>query len=282
MSLALLLLACGLSTQPPAYTGTVEVTEVDVSTVVPGRLLAVHPGWGDRVSAGDPLFEVDAAALEVQRDLRLAQIDQAQAAVDAATAQVSAVDAQVHFLRGEVARVKDLEAAGVGTDQQVATLEGQLRVARAQASAARELVAQASAGRGQAEAGLAAAELQLDESHVDAPVSGVVLSRNREPGEVVGLGMSVLTLGDLDHPRLRVYLPLKRVEAVSLGDTVPVFLDVAPDQPVTGEVVWIASESEFTPRDILTPDERVKRVFAVDVALPAGSAHPGVPAEARF
>lgn len=282
--LALLLVGCSFMAGPePTYTGTVEVTEVDVSAIVPGRLVSVPVDQGDRVEEGQVLFSLDTTQLEAQLSLREGQVAQATAAIDAARAQVRAADAQVALFGRERGRVEGLVAAGVGTDQQQSTTDGQLQVAQAQASAAREMVHQAEAGLQQAEAGLHLAQVQLDEAQVEAPLAGVVLSRNREPGEVVGAGMSVLTLGDLDHPRLRVYLPLKTVESIKLGDPVDVRLDARPDEPITGTVKWISSEAEFTPRDILTPDERVKRVFAVDVTLPPErGVHPGVPAEVRL
>jgi len=281
--LVLLLLGCGFTGSEAAYTGTIEVTEVDIAALVPGRLIQVDVREGDRVAIGQLIFALDATQLEAQVDLRNGQVAQAQAAIEAARAQVRAADAQVTFLSREARRVRRMEADGVGTDQQASTLEGQLSVARAQAAAARELVAQAEAALTQGEAGLHLAQVQLDEATVEAPVGGIVLSRNREPGEIVAPGMSVLTLGDLDHPRLRVYVPLERVEEMALGDPVQVVLDVDRDNPLQGKISWISSEAEFTPRDILTPDERVKRVYALDVALPpTRGVHPGVPAEAIF
>ncbi|MBN2800480.1 MAG: HlyD family efflux transporter periplasmic adaptor subunit [Deltaproteobacteria bacterium] len=278
-----LLLACQLGAQAPVYSGTVEVTEVHVSAVVAGRIQEVSVREGDAVEAGSPLFSVDTALLDAQLALRQQQIAQAEAAVAAAKAQLGAASEQVRVLQRESERMNALQAAGVGTAQAASTLDGQLRVARAQRLAAEQLIAQAEAGLGQATAGHDAARIQLEEASVSAPLAGVVLSRDREPGEVIAPGMSVITLGDMAHPRLRVYLPLVQLERVSLGQQVQVRLDAAPDAPITGTITWVSPRSEFTPRDILTPDERVKRVFAVDVSLPPSPGlHPGVPAEALF
>ena len=272
----------GLEGARPLYTGTIEVTEVEVASVMPGRLVEVRPHTGDRVNAGDLVFTLDAASLEVERDLRVAGVAMAEAAVSSARAQTRAAAAQVAWLDREAERTKQMEASGVGSPQQSSTLQGQLDVARAKAAAAREAIAQAEAAKGQAEAGLKVVEQRLADTQVHASQAGVVLSRNREPGEVVGPGASVITLGDLDHPRLRVYVPLKVMETLEIGSPVSVRIDANPE-PFEGRVEKIASEAEFTPRDILTPEERVKRVFAVDVALPAAPGLlPGVPAEAEF
>ncbi|MFH1464395.1 MAG: HlyD family efflux transporter periplasmic adaptor subunit [Pseudomonadota bacterium] len=283
--LALLaLFACaGGDKRPDTYTGTVEVTEVEVAPLVPGRLLTLEVERGARVEAGDLLFSLDPSIVELERNLRLGQVAQAEAAIATTQAQARAARVQVTTLERELTRMRNLEAAGAGTAQQVSTLSGQLEGARAQATAATMGTAQAEAVKSQAEAGVALVDKNLAETKGYAPVAGVVLSRNREPGEVIGAGMSVFTLGDLAHPKLRVYVPLTVVERISVGGGVEVRLDVDPSQVHHGTVDWISSEAEFTPRDILTPEERVKQVFAVDVLLqPEPGIHPGIPADAVF
>ena len=273
-----ILMACGLRSSDLAYTGTIEVTEVEVASTVGGRLLEVLPREGQKLSPGDLVFRVDDALLQADRAVREAGLAQAAAGQKGAAAQVRAANAQVAMLRRELDRVQALEAAGVGTAQQTSQLSGQLDVARAQALAAAEMVGQADAGAKQAQAGLDAAETRLAEASVSVAVDGVVISRNREPGEVIGPGMSVLTVGDLAHPRLKIFVPLLRVETLAIGDPVTVKLDGAD---AIGAIERIASEAEFTPREILTPDERVKRVFAVDIALqPGPGVHAGMPADA--
>jgi HlyD family secretion protein len=277
------LLACGgLGDQAPAYTGTIEVTEVEVASSLPGRLLEVRFDEGDTVSPGDAVFTLDAEVAEAERDLRTSAVDVARAGVESGTQAAKASKAQVTYLTGEVERLRKMEKAGVGSSQQRAALEGQLAVARAQSSAANAAIAQAQSGVAQAQTAVLVADKRLEELRVAATVGGVVLSRNREPGEVVGPGTSVLTLGDLSRPRLRIYVPLLTVQTLSVGDRVLVRID-ASEVPIEGKVERVANQAEFTPRDILTPEERVKRVFAVDIGLPPGPGLlPGVPAEAEL
>lgn len=283
--LALLaLLACaGGDGTPATYTGTIEVTEVEVSPVVPGRIATIEVARGAQVEAGQLLFSLDPSLTELEHAVRDGQVAQAQAAIETTRAQAQAARAQVALLERELNRARAVEAAGAGTAQQISTLTGQLEAARAQATAASRGIAQAEAVKKQAEAAVALVDRTLSETKGYAPIAGVVLSRNREPGEVLGAGMSVLTLGDLAHPKLRIYVPLTVVERIAVGGAVEVRIDADPEQVHAGQVDWISSEAEFTPRDILTPEERVKQVFAVDVALPPGPGiHPGIPADAVF
>ena len=278
------LLACaGGEQRPDTYTGTVEVTEVEVAPILPGRLTTIAVERGDRIEVGQLLFELDASMIELERVVREGQINQAQAAIETTQAQARAAGAQVSTLDRELTRMRNLEAAGVGTAQTVSTLSGQLQGAQAQSGAARKGIAQAEAVKSQAEAALALVDKKLEETSGYAPIAGVVLSRNREPGEVLAAGMSVITIGDLAHPKLRVYVPLKVVESISVGGSVAVYMDADPENARAGTIDWISSQAEFTPRDILTPEERVKQVFAVDIALePGRGIHPGIPADAVF
>ncbi len=273
--------ACDRSSPAPSYTGTIEVTEVEVASEIPGRILRIQFDEGGEVAEGDLVFELDAKTLQAEREVRVAAVTAAEAAIEGAKAQVRTAAAQVRYLQRETQRLTKMQEAGVGSAQQRSTIEGQLDVARAQLAGARQAVAQAEAARAQASAAQAAVDHQLSNTRVHAAVGGVVLSRNREPGEVVAPGSSVLTLGDLGRPRLRVYVPLQVVQSLTVGGDVSVTLDARPDEPLAGRIERVATEAEFTPRDILTPEERVKRVFAVDIALdPAPGVLPGVPAEA--
>ena len=278
------LFACSrFESKPEGYTGTVEVTEIEVSSSVAGRIANIAFQEGQSVNAGDLVFVLDVTTLEIQRDLAAAALETAKATVEAARSQTKTAGAGVSALDRETERLRKMEEAGVGSEQQHSSLQGQRDVARAQRASADQVVLQATAALGQAEAALRSAERALQEAQVHATISGVVISRNREPGEVVGPGASVITLGDLAHPRLRVYVPLEMVETLKVGAPAKVFIDAKPDQPYQGTIDRIATVAEFTPRDILTPEERVKRVFAVDIALqPADGIHPGIPAEARF
>ncbi len=289
MTLALLLqlvllIACGgIGDQVPSYTGTVEITEVDVSPVMPGRIEQVLVHEGDQVQAGQVLFTLETEALELELQARKAAMEQARAAVATTTAQYQAAQAQVATLERELERMQSLEEAGAGTAQQTSQLQGQFDVANAQAKALKQGIDQARAVVAQAETAIDGVKKKLRECQVQAPMDAVVLSRNREPGEVSTAGMSVLTIGDLQHPRLRVYVPLTTVEDLSIGDSVEVTLDAGSQKVHQGKIRWISSQAEFTPRDILTPEERVKQVFAVDIALePAPGIHPGIPADAVF
>jgi len=119
-----------------------------------------------------------------------------------------------------------------------------------------------------ARAELALIETQLADTVLVAPLTGVVLAKSAEPGEVLAAGTPVVTLGDLDHPWVRAYISEADLGRVRLGDRVRVRTDSFPDKTYWGRVSFLASEAEFTPKQIQTREERTKLVYRVKIDVP--------------
>ena len=131
---------------------------------------------------------------------------------------------------------------------------------------------------------LDAAKTQLSYAELKSPISGVVLLKNVENGEVVNPGTPVVTVGDIDNLWMNIYIPETQTGAVKLGQAVRVHVDSFPDESFPGKVTFISSQSEFTPKTIQTEEERVKLVYRVKVSLePTGQKlKPGMPADAEI
>jgi HlyD family secretion protein len=119
-----------------------------------------------------------------------------------------------------------------------------------------------------ARADLAIIDTQLSDSVLLAPMDGVVLTKSAEPGEVLAAGTPVLTVGDIHHPWVRAYVAEPDLGKVKLGDRVRVQSDSFPGKSYEGKISFIASEAEFTPKQIQTREERTKFVYRVKVELP--------------
>ena len=135
----------------------------------------------------------------------------------------------------------------------------------------------------QAEAALAEASSVQDDLTIRAPASGIITTRIIDVGEVVAGGAPLFDIVDLDRLYLKVYVPGKEIGKVRLGLPARVYTDAFPDEPVHATVRYIASRAEFTPKEVQTPDERVKLVYAVKLYLDANPDHrltPGLPADA--
>jgi len=228
-------------------------------------------------------------------------IDAAKAAVEVLAAQETAAVAQ------EAAAARQVEQARAGlalveaSRQQVTIRQQDVSVAKAQraqaeaaaegAKSGRDLVAQraqdvaaARAALAQAEAALRYAQALAANATLIAPIAGVVLSRSIEPGEVVGAGVSLLTVADLRTVWLRIFVPEDRLGKVKIGQQADVFVDAFPNRAFPARVTEIASQAEFTPRNVQTKQERAKLVFGVRLTLENRDAllKPGMPADATI
>jgi multidrug resistance efflux pump len=179
-----------------------------------------------------------------------------RAQVDAAEAQYRAAEAAVAQAQ---AYLDGLEAGA--TPEEIAALEAQVRQAEAQLESARTVLAKLT---------------------LTAPVGGQVVEIVGHAGELAAPGVTLITLADLEQVTLTVYVPENRLGQVQVGQLVEVRVDSFPDRVFIGRVASIATEAEFTPRNIQTADERANMVFAVKVVIPNPdrALKPGMPADA--
>jgi HlyD family secretion protein len=125
----------------------------------------------------------------------------------------------------------------------------------------------------------------LGNAVIHAPFDGVVTVKDREIGETVSPGAPVLTVTNLDDRWVRIYIPETRIGAVHLGEGATITADTYKGRVYRGAVSFIASEAEFTPKNVQTKDERVKLVYAVKVRITSDSTYdlkPGIPADVQL
>jgi HlyD family secretion protein len=148
----------------------------------------------------------------------------------------------------------------------------------------KETIEQGRARAEQARQALAVAETRLSYATLLSPLSGIVLSKNIEPGEYVTAGTPIVTAGDLEHPWLRAYINETDLGRVKVGQRVRVTTDTFPGKVYEGHVSFISSQAEFTPKSVQTEKERVKLVYRikVEIANPQMELKPGMPADAEI
>jgi HlyD family secretion protein len=150
--------------------------------------------------------------------------------------------------------------------------------------AAGKAVDQAKSALAQAEASLALVQAQIAKLEVSAPMDGVILTRNVEPGEFVQPGAAALTIGDLSDLTITVYVPENRYGEITLGQTAEVTVDSFPGVTFTATVIQIANKAEFTPRNVQTVEGRSATMFAIKLSVQdaEGRLKPGMPADVVF
>jgi HlyD family secretion protein len=340
--------------------GNIEVTDVEVSFKVPGRVEARPVSEGEIVRAGGLVAKLDSTELAQDVALRKAEVQAAEAAlaalqagsrpeeiaeadatvrraqawvdelvngtrpedIAAQRATVARAKAEVDRLESEYRRQKLLYDRDVISAREYEAAQTALEVARAklredqerlkllvegprkeqieQARAAlrqageryalvkkgprTEDIDQVRARLEQARQALAIAETRLSYATVATPLSGVVLSENVEPGMYVAPGTPVVTVGDLENVWLRAYINETDLGRVKVGQSVRLTTDTYPGKYYDGRVSFIASQAEFTPKNVQTEKERVKLVYRVkvDIKNPNMELKPGMPADAEI
>ncbi len=134
----------------------------------------------------------------------------------------------------------------------------------------------------QARAGLELARLRLSYATLISPVSGLVLARSANPGELAGVGATIITLGNLDNVWFEGYLPEKDLGKVRYGQKAAITIDCCPGEKYSGTISYISSKAEFTPKTVETYRERVTMVYRIRIKLPnpQRALKVGMPAEA--
>jgi len=219
----------------------------------------------------------------------------ARAALEAARKQRDAAQASLNWYSGEPSNIDQaiLDAKVSLAEAQLGEAERRLADLRpgpdpdllAQAQARLTLAqAQLTAARAQAKVEAETLDLQLDKLLVRAPLGGVVLARSIEPGEVLLAGARALSIGQLDHLTITVFLPEDRYGQVNLGDHVQVSADAFPDESFDAIVTRIADQAEFTPRNVQTVEGRRTTVFSLELTVSdaSGKLKPGMPADVTF
>ena len=312
-------------TPPPAdrvrASGQIETTEVQVSSPVGGRVLALHVSEGQRVAAGAPIATLDTAdaalallrakadhaQAEAQVRLLLAgarpeDIRQADAQVASAEADTAAAAADLGGAELDVQRFESLLASHSGSrkqrDDAVArrdVLRDRHRSAEQRVAAAKEAARRLRAGARREEldaararvdaaaAQIAIVEKAMADAAVTAPIAGVVVETIADTGELLPARAPVVVLADLDRAWANVYVDEPVVPRLTIGQAATVYPDGgAPGVP--GTVAAIADRAEFTPRNVQTPEDRSKLVYRVKVAVDnsAGALKVGMPVEAEL
>lgn len=196
-------------------------------------------------------------------DISRSQYDQFRAKFDSTRANLQQAEQKLALVE-EGPRKEDIAAARANVERAQAAV----KLAEAMRLSLRQKELELDARRAdiqRAKMNVAVYQIQIDDTQVSSPADGVVLVRSAEPGEVIAAGTSVLTIGDIERPWLRGYISETQLGRVKLGQKVKLTTDSYPGKEYWGRVSFIASQAEFTPKQIQTKEERVKLVYRVKI-----------------
>jgi HlyD family secretion protein len=285
--------------------GNIEAHESLVSFKVTGRIIDLPVDEGMTIKAGNLLARLDSDDYrqQVAEDESLIRVRDRQLALglagsrtqDIEAAKLAVLDAQADleqkkkdfaryqalYEKDEIpGQTRDLAATNVTRAQATYDRAQQIYNELVEGTRKEELAVEHSNVH-QADENLRMSRIRLAYTVLRAPFTGVVLVRQAELGEVVSPGTPIVTIGDLDHLWVRVYVPETDLGKVHWGQAVDVRTDTYPDKIYHGRVSFVASEAEFTPKSVQTEKERVTLVYRVkvDVENPNWELKPGMPAD---
>ncbi len=270
---ALMMAACGGSEKTYDATGTFEATETTVYAEQSGALLTFDVNEGDNIGANKEVGLIDTT----QTWLKILQLN---ATKEVYQSQKPDMERQIAATRQQLAkalqdeqRYKELVSDGAAPSKMLDDASNQVKVLRKQLDAQ---ISSLSTSARSLDKQTAAADVQIEQlrdmlrkCHIVAPVQGTVLEKYVERGEFVSVGKPLLKIADTENMYLRAYVTSAQLQNMKIGQEVKVFADYGDGQrkEYEGKVSWISSRSEFTPKTILTDDERADLVYAVKVAV---------------
>ncbi len=270
---ALMLTACGKKEKEYDATGTFEATETTVSSEQSGTLLSFNVNEGEEIEAGREVGLIDTTQLWLK--IRQAGATKAvyQSQKPDMEKQIAATRQQLAKARQEQQRYKELVGDGAAPSKMLDDATSQVQVLQ------RQLEAQVSAlststnalNKQMAATDVQVSQLrdQLQKCHIVSPVNGTVLEKYVERGEFVAVGKPLFKMADISEMFIRAYVTSSQLQSIKVGQPVKVYADYGKGEKkeYDGTVSWISSRSEFTPKTILTDDERADLVYAVKIRI---------------
>jgi HlyD family secretion protein len=246
--------------------GRLEAEQVEISTKYAGRIAVVLAKEGDMVHAGDVLARMDTVELEAQLASAKAQVSKAEHEKTMAEALIAQRISEQTFATQELQRTSYLVEKGWSTHELLDDRQSKVKVAEAAHATAVASLEAAKAQITASQAEVARLQSQINDSTLVAPAGGRIQYKLAEPGEVLAAGGRVLTLLDLGDVYMTIFVPARVAGPLGIGDEARVTLDPDPEHVFPAKVTFVATEAQFTPKTVETPEEREKLMFRVKLS----------------
>jgi len=269
----LLMLSCGKGNGDYDATGSFEATEVIVSAEANGRILSLNVLEGAQLTAGEMVGAIDSTQLYLRKMSLLSSAKGVRARRPDIATQTAAIREQIKTLEREKERVARLIAANAANSKQLDDITSQIEVLRQQLTAHTSTLQKSSeqitAESSSVDIQIAQLDDQLDKTRIISPISGTVLNRYAEAGELASMGMPLFKIADTGTLFLRAYVTNDQLSEIRLNDSVTVRVDDGRGHmnSYPGRISWISDKSEFTPKTIQTKNERANLVYALKIAV---------------
>ncbi len=265
------------------YNGRLDTDIIRLSAQTAGNIDSLKIEEGDPVFKGQLLVKINTDKAEAQMRRQNAQLDELNVNLLTLNAQIKQVKTQLNFAVKTLKKTEKMLIEGAATEQRRDELATQVSVYQAQLEALKSNYQIIASKKAQLAAAMELTEISINDAKIKSPINGIVINKFQYENELVSPGRVVLEVADLSSMEATIYVPLTDLSKIKIGQPVQILADGA-EQPFEGKVKWIASESEFTPKTILTKETRTTLVYAVKIAVPnkEGILKIGMPVDVEF
>jgi HlyD family secretion protein len=273
LAVAFVVASCGNKKGNYDASGTFEATEVLVSSQATGQIMRFDLTEGQAVTAMEEIGYIDTIQLHLKKEQLLAGMKAADSRTYNVALQMASVKQQISKQETELARFQNLVKSNAATQKQVDDIRSSIDVLQRQLDAQKETLQNNNSSISAELTGMRVQAEQIEDliqkSLIISPINGIVLSKYAERGEIAAQGKALFKVADMEHIFLRAYISSDQLTQLKLNQEVSVFADFGKGEMAEymGKIVWISDKAEFTPRTILTKNERANQVYAVKIAV---------------
>ena len=269
----LMLAACGNNEKQYDATGVFEATETTVAAEQSGTLMRFDVTEGSELSLAQEVGLIDTTQLWLKIQQSKATKDVYQSQKPDMETQIAATRQQLAKAKQDQLRYKELVADGAAPSKMLDDATNQVQVLQKQLEAQ---ISSLSTNTNALNKQMAATDVQtsqlldlLQKCHIVTPIKGIVLEKYAENGEFVTIGKPLFKIANMEQMFIRAYVTSAQLKDIKVGQQAKVFADYGDGQKkeYEGTVSWISSRSEFTPKTVLTDDERADLVYALKIAF---------------
>ena len=272
---ALLFASCSNKDGDYDASGAFEATEIIVSSEASGKIEYLNIMEGQQLEKGQQVGLIDTTQLYLQKMNLLSNIKGVRSQQPNIAAQTASIKEQITTLAREKQRTINLIEANAATQKQLDDINGQIEVLQKQLSASESTLQKSSqnitAQSSSMDIQIEQIEDRLKKSIITSPITGTVLNKYAEEGELANMGTPLFKIADINNMILRVYVTNDQLSNIKLNNKVQVIVNNSKDSDSNrvyeGTVTWISDKSEFTPKTIQTKNERANLVYAMKVSV---------------
>ncbi|MEO0270579.1 MAG: efflux RND transporter periplasmic adaptor subunit [candidate division WOR-3 bacterium] len=233
--------------------GRVEATEIELSTKYAGKVLKIYKREGEKVEKGEILLEIDARELKVLKE-------EINDKLNALQFEKKSFEIEIENLKEDLEKTKKLMEIGALSEREYEKMKTKYNSLLYKIKSVEENIESIKKN-------LERLSIQEEEYIIKSPVKGIIIEKNIEVGELTKPGFPLFRIANLDTLFVYAYLPQKELYDLNLSKTVKIIPHTDKKIEFTGKVVWISEEAEFTPKNVITPDEKALLVFKFKIKV---------------